>query len=512
MISYDATLSFKMLREIFQTGFSRIPVYGPSGRDEIVGLLFVKDLIFVDPEDETPVKRFTEILGRTFEVVEEDDKLGDVLTIFKQGRGHMAVVRGILEHDDGRDNEYKIKGIVTLEDIVEAILGDEIIDETDQFVHMESRDKVNRKEFDYGRLDLLDSKLNENILAADEVSAIAAHLTSNYTMFQTTENGAPIDIHYIKLFISTINAMTLFRQGTGQESGAQVPAKDVIYKRGRASTKLTLVLSGKLSVSAGKDEFRSEAGPWTVLGSDAVAMEEGTYLPDFTAYIATDTVRCIQISRHAWLSFVNKRFNNGGDGEDEPDQSRRATANRFAKLSAARKRLSKSGVELTDMSQTTSQTTSNLQTSSSSLKSSNKTTTEQNILLYSSEKGNRIKAFSECSEREYDKNLNGSKRSNTIRGTTRIEAVGSNEEMRSKVRPKSSEFQINIDIDDPEGLPPPKPTLVKKPSSKGLIGGRKLKNSPNKGDDLIREFDPLNLFRESPPRPIENSSIPFPKL
>ena len=62
MLPWDATLSFKMLREIFQTGFSRIPVHGPSGRDEIIGLIFVKDLIFVDPEDETPVKRFAEIL------------------------------------------------------------------------------------------------------------------------------------------------------------------------------------------------------------------------------------------------------------------------------------------------------------------------------------------------------------------------------------------------------------------------------------------------------------------
>ena len=72
MLPWNATLSFKLLREIFYSGFSRIPVHGPSGRDEIIGLIFVKDLIFVDPEDETPVKRFAEILGRTFEVVDDD--------------------------------------------------------------------------------------------------------------------------------------------------------------------------------------------------------------------------------------------------------------------------------------------------------------------------------------------------------------------------------------------------------------------------------------------------------
>jgi hypothetical protein len=55
-------------------------------------------------------------------------------------------------------------------------------------------------------------------------------------------------------------------------------------------------------VAAGKDGFRSEAGPWSVLATDALAMAEGTYLPDFTAYLATETVRCLQISRPAFVA------------------------------------------------------------------------------------------------------------------------------------------------------------------------------------------------------------------
>jgi len=56
-------------------------------------------------------------------------------------------------------------------------------------------------------------------------------------------------------------------------------------------------LTGKLCVLAGKDEFRSEAGPWSVLGADALLLPDGTYTPDFTAYVSSDHIKCIRISK-----------------------------------------------------------------------------------------------------------------------------------------------------------------------------------------------------------------------
>lgn len=46
-----------------RSGYSRIPVFDKS-RDNVIGLLFVKDLIFVDPDDETPIRNFIQIFGR----------------------------------------------------------------------------------------------------------------------------------------------------------------------------------------------------------------------------------------------------------------------------------------------------------------------------------------------------------------------------------------------------------------------------------------------------------------
>ncbi len=78
-------LNFKKITEIFKSGYSRIPVYDKSD-DDIIGILLVKDLIFVDPDDDTPVRNFIQIFGRNFHLLWPDDTLGDVLRLFKTGK------------------------------------------------------------------------------------------------------------------------------------------------------------------------------------------------------------------------------------------------------------------------------------------------------------------------------------------------------------------------------------------------------------------------------------------
>ncbi len=123
MLPSSDRLNHKILAEIFKSGYSRIPVYGKD-RNDIVGLLLTKDLIFVDADDETPIANFVRLFGRQPIVVWHDQKLGETLSLFKKGRSHMAIVRDVKDDWTGKDPVYEVVGIVTLEDIIEEIIGE----------------------------------------------------------------------------------------------------------------------------------------------------------------------------------------------------------------------------------------------------------------------------------------------------------------------------------------------------------------------------------------------------
>ncbi len=121
-ISRDTQLNHEVLIKIRKHGHSRMPVYDKL-HDKVVGLLYSKDLIEVDPDDETPV---WQIMRKKMDYIQDTDKLDKVLKLFKKKRVHLFIVR----------DEFKgMSGIVTLEDVLEEIVG-EIVDEYDVMVDM----------------------------------------------------------------------------------------------------------------------------------------------------------------------------------------------------------------------------------------------------------------------------------------------------------------------------------------------------------------------------------------
>ncbi|XP_010781008.1 metal transporter CNNM1 [Notothenia coriiceps] len=131
MLSSDAVLDFCTMSDVMQSGFTRIPVY-ENDKSNIVDILFVKDLAFVDPDDCTPLKTITQFYKHPMHSVFNDTKLDVMLEEFKRGKSHLSVVQRVNSEGEG-DPFYEVMGIVTLEDVIEEIIKSEIVDETDLF-------------------------------------------------------------------------------------------------------------------------------------------------------------------------------------------------------------------------------------------------------------------------------------------------------------------------------------------------------------------------------------------
>lgn len=298
MVNANDKLSFKKITEIFKSGYSRIPVY-ETDKNDIIGLLLVKDLIFVDPEDETTVRNFIQIFGRSFLLVWPDEKLGDTLLLFKKGNSHIAIVRDVVE-TEGTDPTYIVAGVITLEDILEEIIGDEIVDETDIYLDdpLSGNRVLTRGEFDYDKLRLLDSgRLEYDKLHPNEAAAIGSYLSNNVSELQYDANGRPCAFtdEDAERLLSGCPVLDLKKSSVTDNPSSQ----DMLYSIGQEANYMILVITGHATVLAGRNNFRSQEGPWSVLGAESLASDQ-PFIPDFSAYITTGDLRCLKVTREAF--------------------------------------------------------------------------------------------------------------------------------------------------------------------------------------------------------------------
>lgn len=106
----------EVIQEIKKNSYSRIPVFAEN-MDNVLGVLYVKDLL---PHIDRKTFNWMSLIREPY-FVPENKKLDDLLMEFKEQKKHLAVVV---------DEYGGTSGIVTLEDIIEEIVGD-ISDEFD---------------------------------------------------------------------------------------------------------------------------------------------------------------------------------------------------------------------------------------------------------------------------------------------------------------------------------------------------------------------------------------------
>ncbi|XP_031143659.1 metal transporter CNNM4 isoform X2 [Sander lucioperca] len=261
MIQADAVLDFNTMSEIMESGYTRIPVYDDE-RSNIVDILYVKDLAFVDPDDCTTLKTITKFYNHPVHFVFHDTKLDAMLEEFKKGKSHLAIVQKVNNEGEG-DPFYEVLGLVTLEDVIEEIIKSEILDESDLYTDNRNRKKVdpNKNKPDFSAFkNNADSKVKispQLMLAAHRFLATEVNL---FSPFQVTE----------KVLLRILRHPDVIQELKFNENDKRSP-QHFIYQRGKPVDYFVLILQGRVEVEAGNENMKFETGPFSYYGVMALS-------------------------------------------------------------------------------------------------------------------------------------------------------------------------------------------------------------------------------------------------
>ncbi len=127
IVALEETAGFKeVMKTVKESGYSRLPIY-KEDLDNIVGILYVKDLLAYTEEGDTFM--WQKLIRSSVLFVPESKKIDELLREFQLKRMHMAVIV---------DEYGGTAGVATLEDIMEEVVGDI----KDEFDHDEEVDYI----------------------------------------------------------------------------------------------------------------------------------------------------------------------------------------------------------------------------------------------------------------------------------------------------------------------------------------------------------------------------------
>nr|XP_033206326.1 metal transporter CNNM4 isoform X1 [Bombus vancouverensis nearcticus] len=321
MLDYNAILDFETVSEIMKSGFSRIPVY-EGARTNIVTMLYIKDLAFVDPDDNMPLKTLCQFYQNPCNFIFEDVTLDIMFKQFKEGhKGHMAFVQRVNNEGEG-DPFYEVIGLVTLEDVIEELIQAEIMDETDVFTDNKSKRRRQARH-----------KIQDFTVFAEKKENQRIHISPQLTlaMFQylsTTVDAFKPDTISETILRRLLKQDIIYHIKVKSREKARNDPVAVIYQQGKAVDYFVLILEGRVEVTVGKENMMFESGPFTYFGSQALTVNVGiaesptntnpqtvgsiqsinldsmlryTFVPDYTVRAVTE-VFYVKIKRSLYLA------------------------------------------------------------------------------------------------------------------------------------------------------------------------------------------------------------------
>ncbi|XP_078421248.1 metal transporter CNNM4-like isoform X1 [Cetorhinus maximus] len=286
MLSSEAVLDFATMSDIMKSGYTRIPVY-ENERSNIVDILYVKDLAFVDPDDGMPLETMTKFYNHSLHCVFSDAKLDTVLEDFKKGKSHLAIVQRV--NDEGEcDPFYEIMGIVTLEDIIEEIIKSEILDETDIYTDNKSKKIAHRdrKQQDFSLFKSSDTDVRAKI-SPQLLLATHRFLATEVEPFKSTHISDKILLRLLK------RPKVIWELKFNRKD--KMAPDQYLYQRNKPVDYFVLILQGKVEVEISKEGLKFENGAFTYYG-----------VPALTSMVSSDTRSPSHNNGIQWSDLANR--------------------------------------------------------------------------------------------------------------------------------------------------------------------------------------------------------------
>ncbi|XP_062340052.1 metal transporter CNNM4 isoform X1 [Osmerus eperlanus] len=292
MIQADAVLDFNTMSEIMESGYTRIPVFDDE-RSNIVDILYVKDLAFVDPDDCSTLKTITKFYNHPVHFVFHDTKLDAMLEEFKKGKSHLAIVQKVNNEGEG-DPFYEVLGLVTLEDVIEEIIKSEILDESDLYTDNRNRKKVdpNKNKRDFSAF----KQEGESKVKISPQLMLAAHrfLATEVCLF------SPMQISE-KVLLRILRHPDVIQEIKFNDSDKRSP-QHYVYQRGKPVDYFILILQGRVEVEAGNENMMFETGPFSFYGVMALSTQSLAVTPPLSPSVASPPPRRLSLKRFSLFS------------------------------------------------------------------------------------------------------------------------------------------------------------------------------------------------------------------
>ena len=138
MLPMDATLDLETIEILLSKGHTRMPIFKESPRD-VVAVLYCKDIVGLGYERCTPLREVVECFSAEKRVVRaaKDTNLGTVFDMMKESRIHLLIIT------ESHKPKSPAVGIVSMEDILEEILQEELVGDDDLVVDAAASSKMN---------------------------------------------------------------------------------------------------------------------------------------------------------------------------------------------------------------------------------------------------------------------------------------------------------------------------------------------------------------------------------